>query len=115
MRPIPHTFRTKWQCISVDPLLDSKKIPGWESQVSRLTCIPKRVEEVDLFYDKVVVVAVHSHANMKNVLDHVRGKVRSMVAIECCVLYNYGIKPNKQYRDAGIWSPKNLVKVWKTI
>ncbi len=108
-------FRTKWQCISVDPIMDTIKIPDWESQIRNLKCIPKKVEDVDLFYDRVCVVAVHSHANMKSVLEHVRGKIRSMIAIECCVPYNYGIKPNKQYLDAGIWSPKNLVKVWKSI
>ena len=75
----------------------------------------KKVEDIDLCYDKVVIVAVHSHANMKAVLDHIKGKVRSMIAIECCVPYNYGIKPNRQYFDAGIWSPRNKVKIWRSI
>ena len=107
-------FRTNLQCISIDPLLNTEKIPYWENNIKRLKCYPNCVEELDLCYDKVIIVAVHSHANMKNTLDHVRGKVRSMVAIPCCKPFVHEIKP-KEFRDAGIWSPKNLVKVWRTI
>lgn len=107
-------FRTKWNCVSIDPNLKVEKILFWESNIQRLKCIPKQVEEVDLNFEKVVIVAVHSHANLQSTLSHIRGKVRSLVAIPCCISYNHATKP-KEYQDSGIWSPKNTVKVWRTI
>lgn len=107
-------FRTKWQCVSIDPLLNKNKIPYWESNIQRLKCYPNMVEDLDLIYDKLIIVMVHSHANLINTLDHIRAPVRSVVGIPCCKAYKHEIRP-KEYRDAGIWSPKNLVKVWRTI
>ena len=108
-------FRTNWQYVSIDPMLDKTKIPVWESRIQRLKCIASKVEDVDLMYDKLIILAVHSHADLQETLQHVRGKVRSLVAIPCCVPYSCGLVPSKQYQDAGIWSPKNTVKVWRTI
>ena len=108
-------FRTGWHCISIDPMLDERKIPVWESKVQRLTCIPKKVEDVDLMFDKVTICCVHSHANLPNVLEHIRGKVRSLVAIPCCIPYNHDATSHREYHDAGVWSPHNLVKYWRTI
>lgn len=109
-------FRTKWQCISIDPLL--KNCMHYEENIQRLTCYNSKVEDLDpsrLSFDKVVIVAVHSHASLQNILQHVKGKIRSLVAIPCCVPYVHdSIKPI-EYSDSGIWSPKNRVKVWRTI
>lgn len=108
-------FRTKWQCISIDPLLKVDKMLYWEENIQRLRCFPGKVENVDINEDKVVIVAVHSHANLQSILQHVRGKVRSLVAIPCCVPYIHeSIRP-MEYSDSGVWSPKNIVKVWRTI
>lgn len=108
-------FRTRWQCISIDPMLKVSKIPYWEANVNRLKCIPKRIEEVNLSFEKILIVAVHSHANMANTLNSIKAKHRSMIAIECCKSYDHPIIIPKAYRDAGIWSPKNLVKCWIVI
>jgi hypothetical protein len=108
-------FRTKWNCISVDPLIKQDKIQYWEENIQRLTCLPNTVEDINLLYDKVVIVAVHSHANLQNILCHVGGTVRSIVAIPCCVPYKHeSIKPI-EYQDSGIWSPMNKVMVWRTV
>ena len=108
-------FRTNWQCISLDPGLNVNKMPLWESKIQRLHCIPKKVEDVNMEFGKVLIVAVHSHANLSNTLDHIRGDSRSLIAIPCCVDYSHAIEPDMEYRDAGIWSPKNLVKIWRNI
>lgn len=110
-------FKTKWNCVSIDPGLDRNKIPLWESKIQRLTCIPCKVEDYGIYtWKKVVIVAVHSHADMKTTLDHIIGsEERSLISIPCCIPWNYGPKPYREYLDAGIWSPKNRVKVWKTI
>lgn len=109
-------FRTKWNCISIDPLL--KDCQYYEENVHQLTCIPCKIEDIDqsqLEFDKVVIVAVHSHASLQNILKCVKGKVRSLVAIPCCVPYVHeSIRP-MEWADSGIWSPKNTVKVWRTI
>lgn len=61
-------FRTKWQCVSIDPLLNTTKLPVWENSIQRLKCYSNYVEDVDLLYDKVVIVAVHSHAKRENLM-----------------------------------------------
>jgi len=108
-------FRTNWKCISLDPGLDEKRIPIWESKVDRLTCLKKAVEDVNMDFDKVVILCVHSHADIHSTLDHIKGKSRALVGIPCCVSYDYEIEPDYDYLDAGIWSPKNNVKVWRSI
>jgi len=108
-------FHSKWNCISIDPRLNTDKIPIWETAIQRLKCISSTVEEVSLSFDKVIIVAVHSHAPLPKILDHITANVRSMVAIPCCVSYNHTIPPSIEYEDAGIWSPENIVKIWRSI
>jgi hypothetical protein len=114
-------FKTKWQCLSVDPNLNQDKIPLWESKVHRLHCIPKKVEDLTKFdwcfneYESAVIVAVHSHAPLGAILNKIKAEQRSLVSIPCCVPHNYNKTKHIEYIDAGINSPKNLVKVWKTI
>ena len=102
-------FRTKFNCVSIDPALRTNAYG-----VDRLHCISKRVEEVDLHYPKVIIVAVHSHAKMDATLDHITGDKRAMIAIPCCVKYD-DIEPDVMYNDVGIWSTKNTIKIWKSI
>lgn len=110
-------FRTNWQCISLDPGLDIKRIALWESKINRLHCIPKKVEDVDLNFKKATIVAVHSHATLDDTLDHVHADQRSLIAIPCCVSYrSKKYRPaDKEYLDSGIWSPKNRVMIWRDI
>jgi len=102
-------FLTKWNCISIDP---NMKDEDWE--IDRLTTYKNKVEELDLFFDDVIIVGVHSHAKMSATLEHIKGKRRSLLAIPCCVSYN-DFEADMEYRDAGIWSPRNLVKIWRNI
>ncbi len=116
-------FRTKWQCVSIDPGLDQSieettglpKYQFWENKIERLTCIPSPVERVNISRDRVIIVATHSHASLREILVHVKGKVRSLIAMPCCVPYEHNETPCVSYRDAGVWSPRNEIKVWRTI
>jgi hypothetical protein len=110
-------FKTAWNCISIDPNLDQNKIPLWEGQIKRLHCVSRKVEDCknSITYNKLVIVGVHSHAPIEAILQNLKGKERSLVAIPCCIPYEYTKSPCKTYTDAGINSPKNLVKVWKAI
>jgi len=107
-------FNSRWNCISIDPNLNTNKIHLWEKSIQRLYCVPSQVEEIDLYFNTVIICCVHSHAPMKETLKHIKGKKRSMIAIPCCIPYNY-IYPTMEYRDSGIWSEKNLVKIWRKI
>lgn len=102
-------FLTKWNCISVDPFMKER-----EWNVDRLSTYKGKIEDLNLHYKDVIIVAVHSHASMRETLKHVTGDRRSMLAIPCCVPYN-DINPTIEYRDMAIWSPKNLVKIWRNI
>jgi hypothetical protein len=110
-------FKTKWQCISVDPNLNQDKIPLWESKIERLHCVSLKVEDLEwpVLKGPVIIVAVHSHAPLQQILNHIKATQRSLVVIPCCVKYDYNKTKCIEYTDAGINSPKNLVKVWKSI
>lgn len=108
--------RTKWKCMSIDPLLKQDKIPFWESNIRNLACVPKRVEELaPIFVENMVIVSVHSHAYAKHILQHLLAVNRSLVSIPCCVKQHYDGKPDFSYEDLSIWSGKRKVELWKRI
>jgi len=104
-------YRTAWQCYSIDPLLRPIR-----NNTFRLYCQPSSITDYKLsgYPDKAVIVCVHSHATMKDTLNIIQARSRAMVAIPCCVPYNSPI-PCISYEDAGIWSEKRTVKIWKQI
>lgn len=103
-------FRSKWSCFSIDP--NMKKL-DWP--IERLTCERRRIEEkvLDLSnFEHVIICMVHSHANLKRTLENIRGKRVHLLVMECCVLQDLNDVPYIGYKDTGIWSPKNEVKIW---
>jgi hypothetical protein len=103
-------FRSNWICYSIDPLMRKLDWP-----VKRLVCQKRRIEEeaLDLTaFDQVMIVLVHSHASIKNTLDHIKGKIRHLVAIPCCVIQDIPNATYLGYKDTSIWSEKNTVKIW---
>lgn len=105
-------FRSRWNCISIDPLL---KKTEWK--IDRLTCYKSMVEDLDLKFGdgKTIIVCVHSHASLKECLKHIKSSNRDLLAIPCCVSYKHDRYPDIEYYDLNIWSPKNLVKIWRKI
>lgn len=66
----------------------------------------------------VIVVHVHSHATLDATLSRIHGaRMVSAVAIPCCVpqFITGPIEPDYVYRDEGIVSPENEVKVWRRV
>lgn len=120
-------YRTGWECVSVDPALNKPLKERWKA-IRRLRMIPKKIEEADLSFlwkdytfetkTDVVVVAVHSHANLTtsvNSIEDQGGNVIGIVAIPCCfeqVLDPIDFEQIADYQDWGIWSDKRNVKVW---
>lgn len=112
-------FRTKWQCISVDPAL---KKTDWG--IDHLICIKERIENVtNEMYSKkidvgkvrkVIFVAVHAHCTIQEILGNFNHPIRTLVAIPCCVPYN-DLPADKEYIDHCIFSPENTVKIWRGV
>ena len=103
-------FRSAWTCFSIDPALRDKQYP-----VERLTLLRRRVEDevLDLTgFSQVIVVLVHSHATIENVLRGIKAKVMHIVSIPCCTPHEMEGCACIEYQDEAIWSPKNTVKVW---
>lgn len=123
-------FRTKWQCWSVDPVLNLKpslftKItpppyPGnkpnieWTTHnyIKRLIAVKGKIEDCEFHFDKCIVVCVHSHINLETTLQSINAKEIYLVAIPCCVPLCLDKEPLIEYLDYGIWSPERTVKIW---
>ena len=101
-------YRSKWNVISIDP--NFRKDTYF---VDRLTSYKAKMEQLSFYFDKVIILAVHSHAPLIEVLKRIQSPQRSLVAIPCCVPYEF--PGDIQYEDKSIWSPKNQVKIWKNI
>jgi len=113
-------FMTKWHCYSIDPRMRST---DWSLKIKRLDVYPRKVEDDKLSFGedfrKLIIVNVHSHASLNLVLPNVISTnpncVRSVVALECCTKMDIPGKPYIGYTDQEVWSPCNLVKIWKDV
>lgn len=105
-------FRTQWQAHSIDPDLQPSTLP-----IERLTQHRARVADVSLEHDgPVLIVACHSHARLADTLAAINGRTRSLIAMPCCFEHDVpGRRPDYEYQDPYVWSPKNLVKIWRTV
>lgn len=109
-------FRTKWECWSIDPLLRNNE--QWKT-IRRLHLSPCKIEDwcdwPSFISDKkIIVVAVHSHARLEEVIKKLNGLTASIISIQCCVPQVIpNMEPDLEYRDWSILSPENLVKIWK--
>lgn len=107
-------FRSNWQCHSVDPILKGG-VARWMN-IKRLTLHPQKVEEFHLEADRVIIVAVHSHATLKASLTAIHARELAVVAMPCCVpLALKGIPPDMEYQDKSIISPHRTIKIWKDV
>ena len=106
-------FRTSWECYSVDPLLRVEN----NYHIDRLTLFKNKIEDLDMdFPDRpVIIVSVHGHAKMRDMLDHIHGKTRHLLTIPCCEQHTIPNKPYIGYTDSNVWSEKNEIKIWLDI
>lgn len=105
---------TNWECISVDPLLRNKS--SW-STIRNLTIHSKYMEQVYIERtNPVVLLEIHSHCRLSSCLSQIYGSERHIIAIPCCVpLSIKNRQADLEYRDDNIWSPCNLIKVFKNV
>ena len=86
----------------------------WKA-IHRLECHDKRIEELGKrHFEKLVIVAPHSHAHLPNVLERFTAKRRHVVAMPCCVTQSIPGRPvpDIKYDDWGVWSPERAVMIW---
>jgi hypothetical protein len=105
--------RTSWECYSVDPLMRVDV----NYPIDRLSVIKAKIEDLKLDFPErsVIIVSVHGHAKLNDILEHIHGKVRHFLTIPCCISHNIPNKVYLGYTDTNIWSDKNEVKVWLNI
>jgi hypothetical protein len=118
-------YRTAWNCWSVDPrmLAVSPHKPCLSSyrhpRIDRLWISPTTIEDAAIKCDptdRVLVVAVHSHADLPAAVElFLDAQEVAVIAIPCCIEQRLKRLPDIEYIDDGILSPKNLVKVWKQV
>lgn len=102
-------YRTRWQCVSVDPAMRKLDYP-----IQRLFCYKNHIQNLDLeFKGPVLICCVHSHAKLSQCLDHIKGTKISIINMPCCVKPDLPYYPTLMYKDDQIWSEKNLVEIYK--
>lgn len=107
-------FRSRWQCISVDPRMK----PSWCSggrkaaRVERLHSHKLRIEDLSIVADRAVVVAVHSHADLASSVAAVKAREVAVISMECCVPLTLPTPPDFSYNDPGVLSPHNRIDIW---
>jgi hypothetical protein len=106
-------FRSKFQCHSVDPLMkfeNTKRL-----RIDRLFTYAKKIEECEFNFDRVIILHVHSHVKIETSLKYIKGNERHVVAMPCCVPQTLERKPDVEYIDWNILSPKNTIKIWRDV
>lgn len=109
-------YRTAWMCVSVDPLLVPKKY-----DIDRLIlhrCKIENIEPQTIQVLNTLIVLPHSHAKIKDCLRMITtiSDNRAVISMDCCV--NQIIPdhtPDVEYADENVWSPKNIVRIWRSV
>lgn len=106
-------LRTKWDCYSIDPQLNTEKT--WPYK--RLHLYKNRIDDLKFKFPDhtVIIVMVHSHAKIDITLNSITGKERHLVTIPCCMPHILVNTPYIGYTDFHIASDKNEVKIWRNI
>ena len=105
-------YRTRWTCYSIDPLAKET------FQAARLWYRKAKAEDLPVadYHDKrIVILSTHSHAKLDDILRTIGSyKTLYVIALQCCVPMEIkGHSPFKVYRDCGVFSPENEIKLWK--
>lgn len=113
-------FRTKWQCIAVDPIMRVETEDGSWNGVSRLQIRADMIEETaPIKARKLLVVCVHAHVGLQQCLDVMSWEsALGIVAMPCCNFYGKlklpeGEEPIAEFDDSGVVSPHRLIRVYR--
>lgn len=105
-------FRTAWTVASVDPMLRKTQY-----NIQRLTVHGCPIEDFHGMYchKRVLIVAVHSHANLWRASRAFQALRMDIIAIPCCVPQRLKVAPTRSYRDPHILSEKNEILIWEDV
>jgi hypothetical protein len=116
---------TKWHVISIDPIMDNKWLNQYKSVITNLECKQATANDVistiDFAgYQYVIMVGVHSHANMfeaKRMIMKKKSDTKLLLLhMPCCkkipIQFN-NIKPIVDVHDIIIPSIKNRILMWQ--
>lgn len=107
-------FRTGWRVFAVDPCLVPKIY-----DIQRLELRREKVENCGTFQftSNLLIVLPHSHAKIKDCLDRITTtRERAVISMDCCVnQITPGKAPDVEYEDENVWSPKNIVRIWRSV
>ena len=103
--------RSRWQAISIDPLLRDK-----EWKINNLTCISKKIQECSrLTTGKYIIVLPHAHVDIESCLHAIPTPI-AIVGMPCCFPMNFKKdSPDYEYyeyHDNSILSPHNMIRIW---
>jgi len=108
--------RTQWTVHSIDPQM---RTTGPWTTVRRLTTHTAKIEDCRFAADKVVIVMVHCHVAMDDVLHSLeyQPKVLGVVSAPCCHFSDlqthvYGHAPIADFEDVSMQSGRREIRVW---
>jgi len=111
-------YRTKWQCIAVDPEMNEK---GRTFKIERLQYHRSRIEELRITTKRALVVMVHAHVSLEATLASITTAdgTAGCIAVPCCNWYvsiDSAARPKvTEYQDLSIFSPHRLCRVWDSL
>lgn len=102
-------YMTHWECISVDPKL---RVNDFQ-EIRQLEMYDGRIQEYEFKGDRVILTAVHSHADLQDSVDAIDAEEILVVAMPCCeTLELDDHEPIKEYADWGCFSPQRTIKIY---
>jgi len=112
-------YRSAWTVYSIDPKMRAKWL-GNGHGISRLHAYDCRIEDLHRplspMHDRIVVVAVHSHASLSHSVAVARrfADQVDVISIPCCVPDDLP-QPSESYVDTAISSPCRQVNIWRDV
>jgi hypothetical protein len=108
---------TNWQVLAIDPALEEEWVE--DTTVPSLKCLAKLVEDVDIdfkLYSRVIIVAVHSHADLDALWQRIAVNIEKIaLSVPCCqgfVQHVAGVPPVHHFREVEMQTEKNEVFMW---
>ena len=104
-------MRSRWDTYSVDPNLTRK----WPD-LRRVNVCQGEIERWNFSFDRTTIIVLpHAHVLVDTCLKQIQAPERHVISLQCCVKHNLEIPPCLEYRDSNVWSPENLIKIWRNV
>lgn len=112
-------FRTKWRCVSIDPLM--REDQPWSTRIERLTAVRAKLQDAaageSYAAERVLLILPHAHIGLDECMKYVDWQdALGAIVMPCCNWYMSAQRcgpPFHEADDFGIISPHRLMRVWK--